>query len=97
MTKRYHETRCVIQNLRPHVTLRGTFVASRFEGCVLDSFRMLPTRTSVSILLLFRQGYRKIQNLEPYTSLKALWLGGNGLSVIQGIGHLRYETIKFFG
>ncbi|CAM9809769.1 unnamed protein product, partial [Ectocarpus sp. 8 AP-2014] len=39
-------------------------------------------------LYLHFKGYRKIQNLEPYTSLKALWLGGNGISEIQGIGHL---------
>eukprot|EP00904_Undaria_pinnatifida_P012526 jgi/Undpi1/8403/HiC_scaffold_25.g10871.m1 len=39
-------------------------------------------------LYLHFKGYRKIQNLEPYTSLKALWLGGNGLSEIQGINHL---------
>lgn len=37
------------------------------------------------------KGYRKIQNLEPYTSLKALWLEGNGLSEIDGISHLRYD------
>ncbi|CAN0436630.1 unnamed protein product, partial [Hapterophycus canaliculatus] len=41
-------------------------------------------------LYLHFKGYRTIQNLEPYTSLKALWLGGNGLSEIQGISHLRY-------
>eukprot|EP00752_Nemacystus_decipiens_P009461 g8459.t1 len=39
-------------------------------------------------LYLHFKGYRKIQNLEPYTNLKALWLGGNGLSEIQGISHL---------
>ncbi|CAN0220963.1 unnamed protein product [Ectocarpus sp. 12 AP-2014] len=39
-------------------------------------------------LYLHFKGYRKIQNLWPYTSLKALWLGGNGISEIQGIGHL---------
>ncbi|CAM9952453.1 unnamed protein product, partial [Choristocarpus tenellus] len=39
-------------------------------------------------LYLHFKGYRKVQNLEPYLNLKALWLGGNGLSTIHGLDHL---------
>lgn len=39
-------------------------------------------------LYLHFKGYRRIQNLEPYTGVKALWLGSNGLERIEGIGHM---------
>ena len=34
------------------------------------------------------KGFRKIENLEPYSELKGLWLEANGLQVVEGLGHL---------
>ncbi|KAG5178481.1 hypothetical protein JKP88DRAFT_328841 [Tribonema minus] len=39
-------------------------------------------------LYLHFKGYRRIENLEPYTAVKALWLGSNGLQKIENIGHM---------
>jgi dynein assembly factor 1 len=39
-------------------------------------------------LYLHFKGFRKIENLEPYVNLKALFLDSNGLSVIENLGHL---------
>lgn len=36
-------------------------------------------------LYLHYKGFRKIQNLEPFTSLKVIWLEGNGLEEISGL------------
>ena len=40
-------------------------------------------------LYLHFAGFRKIENLEPYTKVKALWLDSNALTVIEGIAHMR--------
>lgn len=39
-------------------------------------------------LYLHFKGFRKMQNLEPYTELKGLWLDSNGLQKIENLGHL---------
>lgn len=39
-------------------------------------------------LYLHYKGYQKIENLEEYVNLKALWLDSNGLQKIENIGHL---------
>jgi dynein assembly factor 1 len=39
-------------------------------------------------LYLHFVGYRKIENLEPYTALKGLWLESNGLTSLGGLSHL---------
>lgn len=39
-------------------------------------------------LYLSRRGFRRIQSLEPYTNLVALFLDSNGIREIENIGHL---------
>jgi hypothetical protein len=39
-------------------------------------------------LYLHYKGYQKIENLEEYVNLKALWLDSNGLQKIENLGHL---------
>lgn len=38
-------------------------------------------------LYLHYKGYNKIENLEDYTGVKALWLEGNGLTKLEGLEH----------
>ena len=40
-------------------------------------------------LYLHFGGFRRIENLEPYTKVKALWLDSNALSTIEGLSHMR--------
>ena len=39
-------------------------------------------------LYLHYKGYRKIENLEEYTNLKAIWLDSNGFQKIENLDHL---------
>ena len=39
-------------------------------------------------LYLHFKGYRKIENLEPYTGLVSIWLDSNGFDKIEGLAHL---------
>ena len=41
------------------------------------------------ILYFHYKGFRKIENLEPYTGCKSLWLEGNGICKIEGLDLLK--------
>jgi len=40
-------------------------------------------------LYLHFKGFRKIENLDEYKNLKALWLDSNGLQCLENLGHLQ--------
>lgn len=40
-------------------------------------------------LYLHFRGFKKIENLDAYTSCKAIWLDSNGFEVIEGLGSMR--------
>ena len=46
-------------------------------------------------LYLHYKGYTKIENLEDYTGLKALWLDSNGFQKIENLGHLKILRCLF--
>lgn len=48
-------------------------------------------------LYLHFGGFRRIESLEPYYNLKALWLEGNGLRKIEGLGALSQLRSLFLG
>mmetsp|Transcript_17739 Transcript_17739/g.22058 ORF Transcript_17739/g.22058 Transcript_17739/m.22058 type:complete len:647 (-) Transcript_17739:201-2141(-) len=41
-----------------------------------------------SSLYLHYKGYRRMENLEPYVNLKALWLDSNGFETVENLHHL---------
>ena len=46
-------------------------------------------------LYLHYKGYTKIENLEDYTGLKALWLDSNGFQKIENLSHLKILRCLF--
>lgn len=48
-------------------------------------------------LFLHFRGYRRIENLEEYTAVKAMWLDSNGLTVIENISHMKELRCLYLG
>jgi dynein assembly factor 1 len=40
-------------------------------------------------LYLHYKGFNRIQNLDEYTGVKAIWLEGNGLNKIEGLANMK--------
>ena len=48
-------------------------------------------------LFLHFRGFRCIENLEPYTQVKAMWLDSNGLTTIERINHMSLLRCLYLG
>jgi len=55
---------------------------------IIKDMKLYRTYELNDTLWLHYKGFRKIENLDPFTGLKVLWLEGNGLQKIEGLDKL---------
>lgn len=61
----------------------------------IKKHKLYTTPSLNEVLYLHYLGFTKIQNLEPFVNLKALWLNNNAISVIEGLDELTNLTCLY--
>lgn len=61
----------------------------------IKKHKLYTTPSLNEVLYLHYQGFTKIQNLEPFVNLKALWLNNNAISQIEGLDELTNLTCLY--
>lgn len=61
----------------------------------IKKHKLYTTPSLNEVLYLHYQGFTKIQNLEPFVNLKALWLNNNAISEIEGLDELTNLTCLY--